>query len=92
MICTANQILLACQIKKDYMGRTCSTQEIGEAYNGPLWGDLKEGYLGRTRHRQEDNNIIDIQNVQRQPDWTDVGQQKDNWQAVVNVVFKIWVP
>ena len=24
--------------------------------------------------------------------WTDVAQHRDKWQAVVNVVFKLWVP
>jgi hypothetical protein len=42
--------------------------------------------LGRPRHKWEDNIKIDLQEVGCEGmDWIDVTQDRDRWQAVVNV-------
>jgi hypothetical protein len=49
--------------------------------------------LGRPRHRWEDNIKMDIQDMGwGGMDWIDLAQNRDTWQAVVNVVVNLWVP
>jgi hypothetical protein len=49
--------------------------------------------LGRTRHRQEDNIKMDLQEVGwRGISWIDLTQNRDWWQALVNTVMKLRVP
>jgi len=49
--------------------------------------------LGRPRHRWEDNIKIDLQEVRRGGmDWIALAQDRDTWQALVNVVMDLRVP
>jgi len=49
--------------------------------------------LGRTRHRQEDNIKMDLQEVGwRGISWIDLAQDRDWWQALVNMVMNLRVP
>jgi hypothetical protein len=49
--------------------------------------------LGRPKHRWDDNIKISIQEVGwGGVDWIDMAQDRDSWQAVVNVVMNIRVP
>ena len=49
--------------------------------------------LGRSRHRWEDNIMIDLQEVGcGSVDWIGLAQNRDRWQALVNVILKLWVP
>ena len=49
--------------------------------------------LGRMRHRWEDNNKMDLQEVGwGAMDWIDLTQIRDRWQALVNAVMNIRVP
>ena len=49
--------------------------------------------LGRPRHRLEDNIKMDLQEVGcDSTDCIGVAQDRDRWQALVNVVMKIRVP
>jgi hypothetical protein len=44
-------------------------------------------------HRWEDNIKIDLQEVGWWGmDWTDLAQDRERWQKLVNVVMNIWVP
>ena len=63
-------------------------------YAGFWWGNLKEKRpLGRTRHRWEDNIKMDFQEVWcGYMDWIELAQDRDTWQALVNVVMNILVP
>jgi hypothetical protein len=50
-------------------------------------------HLGRPRHRWEDNINMDLQKVGcGGMDWIDLAQDRDRWQALVNVVIKPSVP
>jgi hypothetical protein len=52
--------------------------------------------LGRSRHRWEDNIKMDLHEVRwGGMDWIDLAQDRDRWQALVNVVenlgfHKMW--
>jgi len=49
--------------------------------------------LGRPRHRWEDNIKIDLQEVGCEDmDWIQLAQDRDRWQALVNVVMNLRVP
>ena len=63
--------------------------ERGEAYTGFWWGNLKE----RSRHKWEDNIKTDLWEVGcGGMDWIELAQDRDRWQALVNVVMNLWVP
>jgi len=48
--------------------------------------------LGRPMHRWEDNIMMDLQEVGGAGmDWIRLAQERDRWQAVVNVVINLWV-
>jgi hypothetical protein len=49
--------------------------------------------LGRPRRRWEDNNKMDLQEVGGEcGDWIELAQNRDRWQALVNVVMNFRVP
>jgi 3-oxoacyl-ACP reductase-like protein len=49
--------------------------------------------LGRPRHRWEDNIKMDLQEAGcGDMDWIELAQDKDRWQALVNVVMNLWIP
>ena len=48
--------------------------------------------LGSPRRRWEDNIKTDLQEVGRGMDWIDLAQDRDRWQAFVNMVMNLHVP
>jgi hypothetical protein len=49
--------------------------------------------LGRSSHRWEDNIKMDLQEVGcGGMDWMELAQDRDRWQALVNVVMNLLVP
>jgi hypothetical protein len=47
--------------------------------------------LGRPRHRWEDNIKMDLQKAGwRSMDLTDLAQDRNKWQALVNAVMNFW--
>jgi len=49
--------------------------------------------LGRPRHRLKYNIKMDLKEVECEgKDWIDVAQDRDKWQALVNVLLNLWVP
>jgi len=49
--------------------------------------------LGRPMRRREDNIKMDLQEVgSGGTDWIDLTQDRDRWQALVNVVMNLRVP
>jgi len=60
-----------------------------------VWMGKPEGKrpLGRPRHRWEDNNKVDHQEVEcGGMDWIELAQGRDGWRALVNAVMNLWVP
>jgi hypothetical protein len=48
--------------------------------------------LGRPRHRWEDNIRMDLSEIGwRIEDWVLLTQDRDQWQALVNMVMNLWV-
>ena len=48
--------------------------------------------LGRPRHKWENSNKMDLQEVGRRGmDWNDLAQDRDMWRALANVVMNFWV-
>jgi hypothetical protein len=48
--------------------------------------------LGRPRHRWEDNIEMDLQKVGFEGNWIELAQDRDMWQALVNVIVNLQVP
>jgi hypothetical protein len=49
--------------------------------------------MGRPRHRWEDNIKMDLQEVGGGGgDWVELAQDRDRWQALVNMVKNLRVP
>jgi hypothetical protein len=49
--------------------------------------------LGRTRRRREDNIKMDLHELGcGGMDWFELGQDRDRWQSLVNVVMNLRVP
>jgi hypothetical protein len=49
--------------------------------------------LGRSRYRWEDNMKMDLQEVEcGDMDWIELAEDRDKWQALVNVVMNVRVP
>jgi hypothetical protein len=80
--------------KGDEMGGTCVAQgEVRGAYN--ILGGKPEGRrpLGRPRHRWEDNIKMDLGDIEfGDVDWIHLAQDRDRWQALVNMVMSLRVP
>jgi hypothetical protein len=48
--------------------------------------------LERSRHRWENNNIMDLREIGLSSrDWIDVVQDRDHWRAALNTVMTLWV-
>ena len=49
--------------------------------------------LGTSRQKWEDNIKMDLKEVGYEDmDWVDLAQERDRWQALVNVGMNLWVP
>jgi len=49
--------------------------------------------LGRPRCRWNDNINMHLQEARFEGmDWIELAQDRDKWQALVNVVMNLWVP
>jgi hypothetical protein len=49
--------------------------------------------FARYRHRWEDNIEMDFKEIEWEGmDWINLAQDRNKWQALVNMVMKVWVP
>ena len=71
----------------------CGTMGEGRGVHRVLVGK-PEGKrpLGRPRRRWEENIKMDLQEVGGGEDWMELAQDRDRWQALVNMVINLWVP
>ena len=83
IICVINSRIMR------WAGHVACKGERGEAYR--VLVGKPEG-IGRPRRRWEDNIVIDLQDVGRGIDWTDMAQDRDRWRALVNSVMNSRVP
>jgi hypothetical protein len=64
----------------------------GAVHTGFWRGHLRERELGKPSCRWEDNIKMDLQEVGwMDMDWSDLAQERDKWQALLNVVLNIRV-
>jgi hypothetical protein len=64
-----------------------------EAYSGFWWGKLRERALGKPRHRWEDNIKMGLHKVGfGSMDSIELPQDRDRWQALVNMVMNLRDP
>jgi hypothetical protein len=83
-------IFLPNKIKDGKMGRECSRN--GEMSNKKLWLESLKGSR-RPRHTQDDDIKMDLRKVRWEVvDWIHLAQDRDWWQAVVNMVMNLQVP
>jgi hypothetical protein len=82
------------KIKKNEMGGACSTYGERRGVYRVLVGKTEgKRPLGRPRGRWEDSIKMDLQEVGfGGVDWIDLAQDRDRWQALVNVVMNLLVP
>jgi len=53
----------------------------------------RERPLGIPKHRWEDNFRMDLMDVRwGDMDWIHLDQDRDQWQALVNIIMKLWIP
>jgi hypothetical protein len=55
------------------------------------WESLKEGPLGRPRHRWEDGIRMDLKDTGWGGELISLAQDRGWWRALVNVVMNLWV-
>ena len=94
MICTLHPILLGDKIKKNEMHGAAVHMGEKKGIDRVLVGK-PEGKrpLGRPRHRWEDNIKMELQAVGcRDTDWIELAQDRERWQALVNMIMNLWVP
>jgi hypothetical protein len=49
--------------------------------------------LGRARRRWVDNIIMHLREIGWDGmDWTDLGQDRDQWRALINTLINLWIP
>jgi len=62
-------------------------------YRGLLGKPEEERPLERPRCRWEDNIKMDLQEVRcGSMEWIKLAEDRDRWQALVNMVMNLWVP
>jgi hypothetical protein len=80
-------IIKSDQVKKDEMGRECSTDGVEEG--------KPEGkrLVGRPRCRWVDSIKMDLREIGWDGvNWIDMAQDRDQWRALVNMVLNFQVP
>ena len=62
-------------------------------HTGFWWGNQSERPLGRPRHRWEGNATMGLREISWESvNWVDGAQDRDKWQALVNLVMNHQFP
>jgi hypothetical protein len=82
------------QVKKDEMGRACSTNGTKRnAYRILVGKPEGRRPLGRPRCRRVDNIKIDLREIGwNGMEWIDLAEDRDQWRTLVNTVMNVHVP
>jgi hypothetical protein len=81
------------KIEEYVMGGTCSTNEsMRNAYKILVGKPEGKRSLGRFRRRWEGNITMDLTEIRWEVvEWIYLAEDRNQWQAVVNMVMNIWV-
>jgi hypothetical protein len=81
-------------VKKDKMGRACSTNgEKRNAYRLLVGKPDGKRPLGRPRRKLVGNIKMDLREIGWDGmDWIDLAQDRDQWRALLNIVINFRVP
>jgi hypothetical protein len=76
-----------------WAGRVACMEENWNAYRVLVGKPERKRLLGRPRCRWEDNIKIDLRQIGwGGMDWINLAEDRDQWQALVNMVMKLWIP
>jgi hypothetical protein len=76
-----------------WVGHVTCMGKVRVAYNILVGRPEGRRPLGRPRRRWEDNIKMDLVEVGfGDVDWIHLAQDRDRWQALVNMVMSLWVP
>jgi hypothetical protein len=76
-----------------WAGHVACMGEVRGAHNILVGRPEGRRPLGRTRHRWEDNILIDLREIGfGDVDWIHWAQDRDRWRALVNMVVNLQVP
>jgi hypothetical protein len=76
-----------------WVGHVACIGEVRGAYKILVGRPEGKRPLGRPRHRWEDNIKMDLREIGfGDVDWIHWAQDRDRWQALVNMVMNLWVP
>jgi hypothetical protein len=68
-------------------------EEMRNAYNILVGKPEVKRQLGRPRHRWKDNTVLNLWVIGWESvEWMHLGQDGDQWQALVNTVMNLQVP
>jgi hypothetical protein len=81
-------------LKKDEMGRSCSTHDgKRSAYNTLVGEPEGKRPLGKHRRKLEDSITMDLREMGwLDVDWIHLAKDTDQWRAFVNTVMNLWIP
>jgi hypothetical protein len=76
-----------------WVGHTAHTGEMKNAYNTLVGKSEGKRPLGRPRFRWENNIRMDLRKIGCEGvEWMHLAQDRDQWQALVNMLMNLWVP
>jgi transcription termination factor 2 len=76
-----------------WVGHVAGMGEVRGAYNILVGRPEGRRPLGKPRRRWKDNIKMDLREIGFEDvDWIHLAQDRDRWQALVNMVMNLWVP
>ena len=94
IVCTVHLIIRVIKSRRlRWTGHVARMQEDKSAFKILTGKPTGKRYLGRPRHRWEDNITMDLENIViNAGNLVDSAQERDYWSALVNVALNLRVP
>ena len=74
------------------VGHAAQVGEKKNAYSILVKKPEEKKSVGRTMHMWKDNIKVDLKGIRWDSmDWIHLAQDRDQWQAVMNIVMNLWV-